>query len=723
MKADGSSRRASPNYEDDVGQRGLPGVFQLLRPRMLAGWIWDFITAWWHSRPGRNLLLGLPFLLVVIGSTAFLAWGWNLPQAQLPDSYTAAVADAVQRGDLEAAVLYQEAIVRLRPSEDQHRLKLVTLMAELGQPDRAVSYLADLTDETGYVPARIWLLQQAASETPAFPLTEDQVLQQLRLILKQDAQNTFANRQLAEICLRRGELKEAEDRLLQIVEAQPEFRLLLATVQQQLRRPEDSVRQQFVLADQFFRDRLLQNPADEVSRLRRAECLIGLKQPSEAQQLLLEGLRQQPTETLKAALAGLYSRIAAERLNESALNRDLSLQLVLKAIQLTPGSRQLLIQALQLNAMGAPLTVDQLQPAIEEQLKSDDQDSMVRRLLLAETYAAVDQPEQAITQLEDASDSNPELRLPLARLWKTVGRNEDVTRTIDQLLKELPDSDTSRETAMKRAEILLVADQPEEAWSVLQNADADTSELTDVVRRQWQRLLHQATLALFDARLSAFDGEDATDDLKEKTEQLVLEPLLKQIESGSATVPMIDRLARLSCSDSPLSARADALLERLLARGSANAAIYNLVGTQALRAGDIQKGRKYLERAYSLEPANPMVLNNLAISLVRGAASSEQLDRARELSNTALSQLPDHPDVLSTRAEIYLAQDRLEDARRDLEISLPHRPESVNIRMLLVKVFTGLNEPSLAAQHQKVLDQLRNAPSEKSNPNSPTQAP
>jgi uncharacterized protein HemY len=114
-----------------------------------------------------------------------------------------------------------------------------------------------------------------------------------------------------------------------------------------------------------------------------------------------------------------------------------------------------------------------------------------------------------------------------------------------------------------------------------------------------------------------------------------------------------------------------------------------------------------------------MVLNNLAIALICGAdgpSMAADSERALQLAESALAIVPQQPDVLSTRGEILIAQERWEDARRDLEVALSKRQKSANtiyseiyIRRLLVQVFEALGEPALAAEHGRLLKQLTDA--------------
>ena len=177
---------------------------------------------------------------------------------------------------------------------------------------------------------------------------------------------------------------------------------------------------------------------------------------------------------------------------------------------------------------------------------------------------------------------------------------------------------------------------------------------------------------------------------------------------GAVDIPALDKLAAVATSNGKFAKAADKLLTRLLAEGSATAEIYNMVGTKYLGANQVSEARRNLERAYSLDNANPMVLNNLAIALVRqNAPSKDDLQRALDLISRVLAMLPENADALSTRAEVFIGMQRWEEARRDLEASLPRNMQSVNSRELLVRVYDALNESGLADEHRRILEEMK----------------
>jgi predicted Zn-dependent protease len=99
-----------------------------------------------------------------------------------------------------------------------------------------------------------------------------------------------------------------------------------------------------------------------------------------------------------------------------------------------------------------------------------------------------------------------------------------------------------------------------------------------------------------------------------------------------------------------------------------------------------------------------MILNNLATAIIRGGGDSN--DRALQLANETLALLPDHPDALSTRGEVYVAMERWSDAIADLTQSLQHRAQSVELHRLLEKAYLGINDTQMAAEHGKRAEEL-----------------
>lgn len=220
-------------------------------------------------------------------------------------------------------------------------------------------------------------------------------------------------------------------------------------------------------------------------------------------------------------------------------------------------------------------------------------------------------------------------------------------------------------------------------------------DATEQESRRWNQLFGQSSIAVYDERLKTKQFKDFPEALK------LLDGALK---TNSVSMSVLERLVTLSCSDSDWSKSADEALNNMLANGAGNSDIYNLIGSRALETQQTAKAKRYPERAYRLSRKNPMVLNNLALALTRDSISDPE--RALGLAEDALKILPDHPDVLSTRAEVFIAMERWEDARHDLEVSLPSRPKSVNCHRLLAQVCDKMGDDSLAEKHRKLISEL-----------------
>jgi predicted Zn-dependent protease len=157
--------------------------------------------------------------------------------------------------------LYLRGLTALRPHDQRYRFQLAVHQLENDETARAVSNLMELTTGNGYMPARMWLVEQAISSKPLLPLEDDRIEDQLRMILAKEPTNLRANQIIADLHLRNGQFKAAEDRLAKIVDELPALGLPLAKVERLLKRNEEQVDRHLGQAEAVFRDRLIQNPA------------------------------------------------------------------------------------------------------------------------------------------------------------------------------------------------------------------------------------------------------------------------------------------------------------------------------------------------------------------------------------------------------------------------------------------------------------------------------
>ena len=700
------SSEESPSFRPvDVPE--LPLLVDFLRPGLVVSWLWRFVEGWFLSRDYRLLAAGLPVLLLMSIGGGFLWWLKLSDGNQTVSAYETAVAESIRKRDSEATELYLNSLLRLRPHEPRYRFELAMHHLQHGDQSTALMLLNQMTqeDHRGYLPARLWLVQQAGQPSPLIPLTVEQKDRQLRRVLDSEPRNAMACRLMAELCLQKNQPEMAEGYLLRVVEREPQLGLVLANVQRVLKRSAEQIDYHLKTATNIFRERMLADPANVEARLSYAEALVAGEQLSDAERVLKEGISIAASSThdtpaaseqlqrMRAALGNLYAGSAFQKLSQSVLNLGYAQAALKKAIDLHPENRSFLRQALLLAAMGAEWQPQDFEKSVGW-LRSLDDPAQADVLLLADLMAAGGQHSEALALVEPMASTTPVLKQQFVRYLIADGQSERAERLIQELLVTLDSEDSetdggdSVERHLRQAELLLMTADCEAAIKVIDKIEArlqtDPSESTELKQRVGM-ISGRARLMLFDQRQKdeAVRGSDG---------QVAL--LEEALQSNAVTGAALERLVRLSCSEDSGAERAERSLTNLLASGRASAEIYNLIGTEALKMKDFAKARRYLERALSLNPSSPMVLNNLSLALVR--QSDVQAERALELANDALQILPDHPDALSTRAEVFVAMQRWEDARRDLEVSLAQKSGSRNSQMLLATVYDALNEGSLA---------------------------
>ncbi len=88
-------------------------------------------------------------------------------------------------------------------------------------------------------------------------------------------------------------------------------------------------------------------------------------------------------------------------------------------------------------------------------------------------------------------------------------------------------------------------------------------------------------------------------------------------------------------------------------------------------AGQFDKALEQYDRALKLRPDDPIVLNNLGVTL----DELERYDEALADYNRALELSPDHPEILSNRGVTLRKLERYDDALADFSRSLELRPD------------------------------------------------
>ncbi|MEO2036595.1 MAG: tetratricopeptide repeat protein, partial [Planctomycetaceae bacterium] len=347
------------------------------------------------------------------------------------------------------------------------------------------------------------------------------------------------------------------------------------------------------------------------------------------------------------------------------LNQQRAIELLQQAVQLDPSNTSaihLLFRAVQPPDTIDPLT---LRPVLDHWRQQVEQDStsVQQRQHLIELLTVCGLFEEAIELLKPVSAATPDSQAKLARLFVLAGRTDEARGVTDSLLDQLRSGASDDERLLVSVvRVLLIENRRQEVVDLVETRfhianGVAGEELTGIYVR--------SVSALFDQKAAADDAFIGTNESLD---------LLQRVYRIDPAAPAIaPRLAKVAVGQGVAAAEANALVSKILVQGTLNAVVYSAVGAEAILQHDFKKAVANLQQAHSLLPDDPVVLNNLAVALVR--QSKDNAVRALDLVEQALSIAPGHPELLATRGEIYIALDRLNDARHDLSTVLNIDPQ------------------------------------------------
>ena len=659
------------------------------------GFVKAFVGSWFFTRNYRALLLGLP-TLVFLSVSAATAWQLaKEPSDDLAATYESAAVRAGQLGEEDKADLMWERLMQMRPDEHRYRHTLTMSLMERGKYAEAQTYLDVLTGEEGYTPTRMWLVYEAQKSDAAIQLTPEQQIEQLQAAIKEEPLNATAHRMLANAYVKQRDFRLAERHLERAVKNHPELGLSLFEVKTQLNR-EDKAELKGMLrrASIALEDNVVQNPGDAQMRVYWAQSLLYLGETEEAEGILNEALASSDDPILRKALTRLLTAQARQLVQQSGVNVQKATRYLVRAVQINPDSRDLGPLCVALAARGGQFTAEELAPLIVgiKARVDEDSENSAEQLLLAQLLTLTKQYEPAIDILERFGQQNTDMQSMLVRAYRENGQQEQAEALAEKLITTIAEQSESKpqdaSTLVSLIDVLLIG---RHYGQVVTEVDrfAERSEKT-------LRDLDMIIRARYVAACVIMYGTDESDG-----EPNAIAWLEKAVDSGQLSAELLQLLATLSLGENSSAATAESLINKALAQGTANPQIYTAVGTQALTMGENETAVHHLRQALAQMPQNPVLQNNLALALIR--SSSDNFTEARQLCESSLQQLPDHPDVLTTRAEVLIARKHWAAARVDLETALPRRSEQPLVRRMLIAVYEALNLPDLAKEHEEAL--------------------
>jgi tetratricopeptide (TPR) repeat protein len=712
MSNPASSSPRQTRSTSDLGEDKLRDAtfLETIQPGNFFHFCLGMAECWLFSRSFSKSLAAIPFVIILVCGIGGVWWVRHSSMDPVIQRYEEAFNAAGRDGNAPLQETCLKALVSLRPSDPQYTMRLGQMYISQGRLADGYREIIKLAPDNrpGHPDARMWLVKQSVSEKPIQRLSPEEMETQLKQVLDAEPRNADAHQMLARVYVNRREWNLAERHLAEAAGIRPDLNLEVAQLKVILQRPQEDIRAVAERAADALQSKLEANRADDTVRVRLADAWMLANAPEKAREVLVSGLQQRAdSELLKTALSNHDLNGVQVKMADSMLNRDVSVPVAAEALKLAPGNIRAIQMIVQLKAIGGKVPDDTLEPAIQHWTKEVEKkpEAVESRVLLSQLLMVAERMDEAASTLEPVMAERPLLRLSRAQLLMKSDKKEtalseleSILTTTAEKLKETPDDVA---TAAIRVEALLTLERFSDAREVLASF-TPTKEKTDVPEdAALSQLYGRACIAEFD-RLTGFSpgaspespfqftiGEDV---------QTPLNLLKSAIDCPSSVMQGIDRLARLSLSEGPVVEPADAMIRQLRMDNQAGTQALNLLGMHALLMKRYDKAINWLELANSqARSRNPQILNNLAIAIIRGRPGDAA--KALTLANQTLELIPDHPDALSTRGEVYLAMEKWNEAVADLTAALDHRSENPLLHRLLEKAYQGMNETSMAQEH------------------------
>jgi len=475
--------------------------------------------------------------------------------------------------------------------------------------------------------------------------SETQAVAHLKLALAGEPNLAEAHELLASIYLRSGQADAAIKHFEQAVSLRPALKVELAKLYQAQGQGQKAWRAA-TEASAWLTQELSRHPADHELRLRLAEALATTGRFSESLQALMDGLTLDPQGPFLMPAVRIM-RLWAQRPG------------------LNPTQRKQLLQ--------------QAATLLERKARLSEQE----RSTLAELYAELDRPGQAVAIWRELAEKEPRYHVRLAQFFAARGDREKAAEhakaAIASLSKQLSDGPTQKQAVrFPLAEAYRLNAQFELAVETL---EAGLEQAGPAERLAYRRALANCYLSWWLAEQAEGRGD--------------MNRLRAALRYDPWNTEVVRILLGLMRQEGQSAREANQLLAAMLSRGEVPATVHLILGTEAWLRGQPDRARLHLRQAYALDPRMADAANNLAYVLAH--SDPPDLQSALELIND-----PNNPEYRDTRGKILARLRRWKDALADLEFALKFRPADPELHIALAEVYDNLGMKHIADNHRQL---------------------
>jgi len=407
------------------------------------GFIW-----WWENRRLRNLLYGLPALVVLVASGYFAAAAVTRSKSALCDRYIAAGRRAIGTKAYEAARLYFERAVELQPRDLESMWSLAVAAEQTKDYPRLHAVMQELApeDRPVYAPAHLVQAMSWLSRADQ-PFAYEHVRRQLQHALTLIPDHPDALLVLGDVELKSGNYRAAAEHLNKIATAVPDARLSLSIALKHL--GDDAGAERWARsAEEHWTAAHANNADDPLVAVKLAESQRFLENFSSAAATLERFLsRKQPltpelSDLVHQTLARVLVNWAEPRPGESATDRlQARFQLLSAALLANPYDLAVFDRMMTLLKSGGDVA-NQARDFLLNNITQGKAVGMSHLLLGSQAFLAL-KPEEAELHLQLALDGLPNAPIVANNLaWFLAHRDPpDAQRAlelIEPVIKRFP---------------------------------------------------------------------------------------------------------------------------------------------------------------------------------------------------------------------------------------------------------------------------------------------
>lgn len=340
--------------------------------------------------------------------------------------------------------------------------------------------------------------------------------------------------------------------------------------------------------------------------------------------------------------------------------------------------------ARQLDRAKDPLTLRKLRLHLENCRERSPEISRAWALY----YLAVDQADEALKYLEEASETHPEFLLMIANINQQKGREYQMEQAIEKAEVAFRERIVNDPLDVKNRVALANVLARQSKF-----ADAEATLLTGL-KLQPDQLIRRETAGFYVMQhdLAAKQNRDF---------EVRFTLLQKALALDENFLPVYQRMLTLY-QEKPTEEETEKIknaLFELVTSDNPSPMAYFALSNVLWSEDQKSEAEWHLEQAYKLEPNFVVVINNLAWMLSH--KEDPDLDRAMELSASAIQQAPLDPRFQDTYGTILMMKKNYEAAVPHFQKALPRTQISSEIHQKLATCYQQLGKPKLAALHQQ----------------------